>query len=253
MRPALEEKMAEVRVDRLRQQRLDVLRARFPLLKHLVALFRMDTHGGFCPATRDLASCPEIRAIIESSFDDDITEESFDLIRPKMLDIVTHWKHDAMLVLEKAVRKEFPIPGDVDFTSLALCLVFKCAGCAINLLYLDLLHHPCLKRIHRNQANFLEEEPENMDDYDVAANDMIRYHPWCSSLVLVGNSNKVLRDIIIVCDQDPMRVTIDEMDKLDTRLVCKSCSTLGAVAVMTWRAAVSCSLFCDLDNVNIII
>ncbi len=217
--------------DRLRDERMDVMRKRFNGLKTALATFRNEAHREFFPNIRDIASCAEIQELIDVPTDVDVTLESFEALRPLVPGIVDRWKDAATSALKTLVRETYSIPDGTDVMALAVCLASKCQLCEELVSYPSVFSHWCYGRM---EGSF--EEHDEADEYNCFADALLFSSPWKISTVNILRG--MFNSILAACGKTAARTTMEEMDKLDPRLVCDTRSSVGLRGIMTWRAAV---------------
>ncbi len=219
--------MEESKTERLARLKRACLPKRFVLLKQ--AVLTMHNAGETFPFPLDFAlGMPEVRQIIDVPHDVEVTVKDFIDLAPLVPEYVAKWEREGAAHLSNLVRKDVPLSYDVDVLSLAVAVAFKCSCIAVRA-YPEALAHKC-------RDSFYYPRVEGDQYTTVAVTTLQEFTP---SWTRMGTATKSIKKVIEACGEDPSRVTACQMDKLDARLTCRTCSTAGVESIMTWRAAVS--------------
>ena len=219
---------------RIREERVHVLDARLKILWTVRRnLAREFSDIKMFPRQRDFALLPDVRAIIDVPNDHEITEESFHPLRDTIRDSIAQWIAEKKTFVETLIRKSVNLDPESDISpwDLAMSLGLRCSSCYCLVSFPGFLVHKC-KYIERDDSKRKDMYEEILDELNVGESAI----PPSFEHIIVDT--KFMGDIIRLCEQDPERVTIAEMDKLPTRLTCICCIGADYIRVMTWRAAV---------------
>lgn len=231
-------KMIHARVDFLREALYNYLHAEWLQTKERVTY----------ASAFDFALMREVRDILEDT-SDGITKES---IMAEISDILptlsAKWMDKCRTRYEKMARKAFEgseVANSTDILNLAIvsfhCNTSRCIQSRFA--FPEILEHVCLK-IESPAAT--SQVDSHMDGYTAAVlsahigSSADKLHrPVERSGIQVAWQQKLTREVITACGQDPDTVTYAEMDACEARLRCRICATLAAQDLFTWRAAVS--------------
>lgn len=235
-------KMIHARVDFLREALYNYLHAEWLQTKERVTY----------ASAFDFALMREVRDILEDT-SDGITKES---IMAEISDILptlsAKWMDKCRTRYEKMARKAFEgseVANSPDILNLAIvsfhCNTSRCIQSRFA--FPEILEHVCLK-IESPAA--MSQVDSHMDGYTAAVlsahigSSADKLHrPVERSGIQVAWQQKLTREVITACGQDPDTVTYAEMDACEARLRCRICATLAAQDLFTWRAAVSVFLY----------
>ncbi|CAL1707751.1 unnamed protein product [Somion occarium] len=209
--------MDGIRATRLQKERLAAITRRIKKLGEALVPWRR-TVGPITPYTQELLLMPEVSSLIDAPTTSEPTEEDFSTLEKGFYNFSSQWRNRGCSKLSQMVRSKIALPSDVDVFSLAVSQYFYCVRCAKvrygydsdAATYPNILVHRCLWESRSFPA------PEDTYEGIIAR-----------------------LEVIEACDQDPARVTVDEMDALDIRLRCTgSCQEDGVYTVYTWCAAI---------------
>lgn len=229
--------MEEHRTKRLYKARVEVLVTRIKMLwearRQLSQYIRRDE----VPSLRDFALFPEVRAIVEAPNDAEVTPASFDVLRTSISDIVDRWYSEKKTFFEELVRKSIgpECSTDISPLDLAMSLGLLCEHARMTTSFPRVIYRCCgrFPSVYMKRGKNEFETALNLDRE--ISEGPLDYDHITVDTNTVGN-------VIKACGQDPHRVTVAEMDNLNTRLTCVTCDEEGVLGVMTWRAAVRSSV-----------
>ncbi|KAK7687009.1 hypothetical protein QCA50_009508 [Cerrena zonata] len=205
----------------------------------------VEEYGTQRPHLRDLASLPEVRAVIEAREDVTVTSDTFNSINELegtagLVEKLQLQRRRRALEAIKCITG-LQIPENIDVLDLAVTAALACKNCkklchdysgsAVG----DILGHSCFS------ASGLEEHDidyQNEPDYDALVTAIFRREPWSTNHMTVRVD--LIKHIIKRLGEDPATVTANTMDQKTARLLCRSRSCTGnnAHAILSWRAAI---------------
>ena len=149
-----------------------------------------------------------------------------------------------------------PILSDEDATQMLklATTVFECPEyhCHHILFYPQVLGHTCLTRT-KNRREVIDDTlasttaARRLVDHSVIIPDAPNYGRygetqyrciWRARLILRDHARAIAEDLVRLAGLDPTTATVDDMDQLDLRFVCRTCANHCIVTLFTWRAAV---------------
>ncbi|KAJ3492361.1 hypothetical protein NLI96_g11 [Meripilus lineatus] len=251
----LNDLMAKIQASQSVKQHWSALRPRFQYLALAISsLRRQESLKLQFARARDMASFPEFRKIIESPPDVNVTQKSFEKLRPLLPAMLSDWTTQVERLLRGRVvdilaAHGIPIPTDrltdgLDPLSLAIAFMFICKDCKTGRQFPEVISHSCsLQKFHNCEEAILE-------------NDSVAGYEWCASEVLGegdGIQNRVdlaveaAVSVIKMYGYDPSEVTAETMDQSDIRLTCRRNCRQRWVdqvpEVMHWRRAITHAVF----------
>lgn len=260
--------MQKVKETRLRIERLELVEER--RLEAAKAWFayraRHYAPGEFLPGQIDIWLMKEVESIVqrpsEISVDESIFEELF---KSKLATFIDGWRSERLFKLKRRVQIDGVWWADpVDRLKLAVC-VFSCAKeeemhwrvrnqdetpwypC---MWFPQYLHHPC---------NAICPEPWDQDDLPTAdlpfseckALEVPREYRACRRMVWTDEglmfdekASHAVINILDACGLNYKTCLVEQLDKVDPRLVCLKCSFGNTIdgersfSILTWRTAV---------------
>ncbi|EPQ51013.1 hypothetical protein GLOTRDRAFT_133339 [Gloeophyllum trabeum ATCC 11539] len=229
-----------------RDWRANILPKRLPLLRKVLKEYYLSQgENDILPSMADFCFMKEFLDVIDAPKDVEVTEASFSDVVARLPELSDVWREQAFekirALLPTSVVEQNHSPHDV--LALATTL-FSCEDgqCANVMTYDRLLVHECLTE---RPYWWRGEGPELPGINPETCCEELKGIPWGSykfeavSFSEVGSQHA--RRIVELCGRDPDTTTAEEMDKLDARLNCLSCSSLKR-AGLTWRQAVSSSI-----------
>lgn len=203
------------------------------------------------PRAIDFMRRPEIQAIFRLPDTVRVTAQMFDVHRDQFGEWAAEWRRGCEDKLRALIRSSDAFQGkladNVDPLSLA-SVVFTCAECEkdinsfskITPLYPSLLSHDCLwpRVTYYTYTDPVERAIVAMSGYYMRHDFR---EAWDCKSLSIGRWHERGKDVVELCGKDPYTATMEEMDALDVRLWCSSCSERGEkrVQVCRWREAVS--------------
>ncbi|KAH9920181.1 hypothetical protein B0H21DRAFT_815478 [Amylocystis lapponica] len=234
MRDGLTVLMQQLRSKRLIEERWDMFRDRCAALTRFISAYFEETPRPAeelpLPNPVDFAFMQEFRDIVDSPATVKITVASFDALRPSLPTLIARWHADIKAELASLVSSHIDIPEGVDALKLAVA-TFGCKQCGRNNLhYPGILSHSCF----RPMALYSPREVS----YDKLILQMRGMCRWSCEKAYCAFA--AVHRILKACDLPPERTTIEEMDRLNPRLMCRPTNLLRAkVFVDTWRQAIA--------------
>ncbi|KAK7679984.1 hypothetical protein QCA50_016930 [Cerrena zonata] len=221
--------MNRTRTERLFSILKSAIEPRTQLLKEVLVPWRVSV-GIISPHTYSLLFLPEVRSLIEMPPDgnNSATREDFKKLESVFYRYHNEWKQEGLETLAKLVSVSYKLPFSTGLLSLAVSQFFTCSSCYSLLSFPYVLIHNCMRDF-----------PSLYTEHKVTYEGIIADLTSCSSMPTFKDivlADK-LRDVIVACGQDPRTVTADEMDALDIRLECRSCSVDGVLDAFNWREA----------------
>jgi hypothetical protein len=224
------ESLEQIKEDRLRRERLQMLRRRMGAFKQaLHALPR--TPDVITPNHADLSALEPFHSII-FDFPPEVvvTKDTFTGALDQWPDAAAEWRNSSVQQLFQLLHKPF----DVSALSLATAF-FRCRWCTEPITYPRILKHACLTTNHSKLD----------DEEDEFLHTNIWTTPWNHGGEQVSfdeEASTFARQIIKSCGQDPLTITMSDMDILDCRVECVRCAhrSRGRL-IMGWKQAVCVS------------
>ena len=221
----------------LTRDRRSLLRKRTEMVAVLVGQFAIENQIQILPGVADIClMSQELRELIlESDPTVNVDESSFSEWLPKFPELCRTWRRtqDTFLLklLALSTSESHSTGGDSDVSRLQLATVyFNCQTCQCTILYPRILAHSCMTAHTKIDADSNLKELWNA---------MCRM-PWNytgDKVRLHKEAYDAAHKIVLACGKDPAATTASEMDELDVRVECYSCSRPRFA--MTWRAGVS--------------
>lgn len=204
----------------------------------------VNNYGTQCPHLRDIASLPEVQTTIEAlKPDDEATIQPFQSLEGGISRLVEQSKQkQRMRTLESIKRLTgLELPGDINVLDLAITAALACKKCKklcsdySGVSGADILNHSCFSVAVPDEDDI---DPLEMD-YETLVTAFLHREPWSTSQMTIRAD--LIKRIIRCYGEDPATATADTMDKKPIRLFCRSssCTSNGAHAIFSWRAAVS--------------
>ncbi|PCH43558.1 hypothetical protein WOLCODRAFT_122186, partial [Wolfiporia cocos MD-104 SS10] len=189
------------------------------------------------PCISDYAFMPEIRSIIESPNEREVTQETFNALQDSLPYLVMSWQADLKSQFVDLVKSKITAPEGVDVCDLAITCV-RCKDCDGLLRFPSLLAHRCL----RNHSSFWYDLGTNSYEL-IASSVMSDRRPKLDKLVIPDDTAlDRFRNIVQLCKLDPATATTQDMDALDIRL------SNATFRDKTWREAMHIELITPLIN-----
>ncbi|KAF9469335.1 hypothetical protein BDZ94DRAFT_374652 [Collybia nuda] len=221
------ETLEEVKEDRLKRERLQMLRRRVGTLRS--ALMELPQTTDIVPDFADICAVQPFRTIIfKTPREDSLTKEQFAASLTEFSNIAAEWRTSCVQQLFELL----PRPFDVSALKLAT-VFFRCHWCTEPITYPRILKHACLVKRYSD----LDDDD---DELQQACSPVLPWNLGGEQISFDDEASSFARDIIKSCGQDPERVTMSEMDVLDPRVECLCCAhpSRGRL-VMKWKIAVS--------------
>ncbi|KAJ7589026.1 hypothetical protein C8J56DRAFT_1163994 [Mycena floridula] len=267
MKEDMLEYMKIVKAHRLKIQRLQLIADRMIEASEAWFNYRRDNceAGDFLPGQLDIWLLDPIRKAIDSPGDDMPRFSS--ILNPILPDIINKWREERLFKLRyMAMPEGIPWTNTDDHLKLAV-VVISCTGSSVihesdeaydenrypAMWYPEFIHHSC---------NAICSEYDTKDDeviphlkprdcqtlhFDHGFSDSrpCRRKLWSPELLTFDSkASVVVKNILDGCGLDYRTTTVEELDKLDPRLVCLKCSFGAKIdgdrmhSVWTWRKAV---------------
>jgi hypothetical protein len=236
-RSKLVELMEKCKAERLTRNRRSLLRKRTEMVAALVGKFAIENQIQFFPGVADICLISqELRKLILASDPTvAVDESSFSEWLLKLPELCRTWRRtqDTFLLklLPLSTSESHPTGGDSDVSRLQLATTyFNCQTCQCTILYPRILAHSCMTAQMKIDAD------SNLKELWGA----MRRMPWNytgDKVRLHKEAYDAAHQIVLTCGKDPAATTASEMDELDVRVECVSCSRHRFA--MTWRAGVS--------------
>lgn len=247
MKPSLVEAMEGYRRDRLFEQTKSVIYSKLVYMRWARKEFRAEAPDQVFPADGTFAMMPEVYEIlIGKSGGTAHGREPFRALKPILPGIISRWRKDAEEKLNQRIREELGLPktrrSGPKPTSLAAAYCYECTGCSTTLTYPEVLNHGCdLTEKHYGMGC---EPLQGLATEELKAafkSASVPLTVWSADVmkILVG----VVRPMLLLCNKDPLKTTIEDMDKLDARFSCNHwcCNNPGISNYQSWRSAVCIS------------
>lgn len=229
--------MKEKKQERLALAQYNLFKSRIFAFQEARREIRQDFGRGF-PSVRDMASFPEVRAIIESSAGEIVTAASFDALRDQFPELVSRWQQNIGQRVRRSIKSKagFKVPDDFDPFSMAVTAVFICRACECRESTVPnaLVHSCCNDLVKDGELDWRKN-----CSYETRVSAVLGEASWSMKRLDWITPVKVAAHIIRACGKDPGTATIDEMDRTDVRLYCPGCSSKDSRLILSWRAAVS--------------
>ena len=193
-------------------------------------------YGNVFPHLSDFTDLPEVRKLLDIESEEDI-DVDFDSLAPAIPRIVSTWREKVHERLDKYIRLR--LPGTISsktlpqtqVSDLAVAHFLYCMDC-----YKLILNQDVMPAIHKCRKNTFY--PRVCEDPYKQAMDRLGMKYWrprrCSIIPML------IFPILRACGKDNL-VTVQELDKLDPRLICglEGCKLSDPHTVYHWRDAVS--------------
>jgi hypothetical protein len=231
--------METCKADRLTRQRRALLRGRVEMASILIGKYTIENPTQIIPGVADIClMSKELRdVILESDPVVTVDESSFDNWLTSLPDICQAWRRSKDAFLANLLPSPASSIDDSDIHRFQLATTyFTCNECLGLILYPRILAHTCMTSDTKRSASQVD---LNVDELW----NVVRSSPWNhigDKVRLHEDAFNAARLVVLACGKDPAVTTAAQMDQLDARVECRSCSA-GRIA-MTWRAAV-CILF----------
>lgn len=219
--------MEERKAVRLREARITVLAVR---ARHLQRMREELCKSDFpiAPSALTMAGLPEIVGLFDAPNDAPDQTSEFNNIQLKLPVILSHWAENARIRLRDHFKQVLGLPRESSDSPLAIASFYHCRHCRQVCSEDDVMKHSCRRLSMR-------EDRDVMPPLEYVFHDEIHFNPASYFLEV-----ELIKPIIVACGQDPNKVTVADMDKLDVKLTClmECCTAPGVRSVMSWRTAV---------------
>lgn len=251
MKDAVVTFMQETKKLRLAMARKALFKSRISALGAASDVFRRD-FGQVYPSLRELASFPEVQAIIESPAEVSITVASFDPLGELLPALVLRWQDVIKQRVLEHLRRHvtFAVSDDFDIFKMAATATFACdhPGCRLERLstFPNILTHSCFnKPMPRDDA---DADWTTELDYETRVTATLTRNSW--SAYYLEFPMQLVEYAIRTCGMDPSKATIEEMDEAATRFRCVShgCEGDHVRMLFSWRAAASVSATVSISD-----
>jgi hypothetical protein len=219
----------------------------------------VDTPEKLVPGAADFWTWPAISALINSPPESSITLEQFQNVRETIPAFFASW-HRARTreIMDKLYLMDLPYAREYSEQCQQMRLAVSVFICQKGLCHNDLeeswkphqyryypeyMHHRC-NRIRRVNWSDPEADDPPLSLGDGYQANVVRQQWTCEHLEYDEKASRVVRKILQDCGWDWKTMTVEELDRLDPRLVCLKC-TYGhrcdgerRVSVRNWRSAV---------------
>ena len=231
--------MEEVREERLAFERVQGIERRWRMLWSFgPALIKAYLKGHpemtcYRFNAADLALTPACKEIAYAPRDTDTSEPVFFGLQPKMHAIFKGWVSEKRKELREMLPPKAVFPKDVDPLQLATT-IFACRVCSHAYLFFpDVFAHPCQRLTAQVQLPGNDLRPRR-DSLNIDCRHIYSLGNPLRFLLREYEPTEAASQIVRLCNKDPRRTTVADMDACDVRLV-------QGGSIMTWRAAVSTS------------
>ncbi len=213
------------------------------------------------PHPADLSRTPEIRTIVELIVDGDtsLSVSVFSRLLPRLVEDWRKAREKELIAMSPFLpdtRRDADSPAasrpterrsELSSPLHLACATYYCSSCHLPLLPSGALVHPCCYQLDTTWEGTVNDK-QWLDgvlpiiEGDVYENACLVHFegrlPWTSRPL--RTLDVIMSKIIKACGEDPSKVTIAHMDKLNIQIACSNCAIEGRSAlVMGWRAAVS--------------
>lgn len=260
IQPRLVKFMRAYRANRLNTERCDLLLDRGRAFADVYREWwaRQDERA-VLPTWCEMLRRTEVRPLIDQPNDMDVTWDTFEPLRAHFPQWTKEWREERDAELRTIVldSSEFKgkIPEGIDPLSLASA-VFNCTHCRCRmysekLCMLPPIYPSILGHIHL--YGYVDAWSIRLKDPLECAllcaaptgwySDVCSGSKWSSGLLHIGVLHRCAAEVIKACGKDPMTTTREEMDQLDVRFWCETCSAPSRGQqrqVMKWRDTVRC-------------
>ncbi|KAJ3557330.1 hypothetical protein NM688_g1532 [Phlebia brevispora] len=249
--PSLLDMMDSARLARMRRDRLTLLVTRFLYFTEFYAQWRKaQGHDAILPLVVDLVHHDELRELILTPQDTTVTQETFETLRELLSRWAEEWRANCRSHLVATYRTDHASHvGQTDAGFLALASsVWTCENCShildrrLILHYPEVMEHRCLYR-QMDEESIPPCGPSPHEQYEFICTQLTQHSSWACEPLNAEKAYRWALEVIRACGMDPASTTTEEMDKLDVRLMCKTCwkandlNIIDAKKVFTWRAA----------------
>lgn len=238
--------MADLRDKRMKKERIAMLKQRQKVVVTLLKAYSLGRPvTEVIPGPVDICNMAEFKVVIEDTpIDVEVNEGSFDQAVAYLPLLVSEWRaaKDAELIsiingVTASESQSYVSTPDINRKQLELATtLFRCKVCYTPITYPRILVHSCTHDLRYTWRNIDADDPRSILWQSLGD------EPWNLGGDRVGFDKRVhsaARQIIEYCQQNPDTVTAREMDELDIRLECSSCSdVVSGRLVMGWRQAV---------------
>jgi len=233
--------------------------------------------GEIMPEGPDFCNFQPIIDVLNRPREEEITESSFDAVVPLLPGLIARWREDIRKSLVTLIQKshlqrfyQLPIyaghlddsnqrPPPLSDEDAAQTLnlattVFECLEDRNHntLFYPQVLGHTCLTRtknrwpaiddsLTRGVRRLVDHAVTlpNISNYDIDCYGITQYRcVWGARLILSDHARSVAEDLVRLAGLDPTTATVEDMDQLGLRFVCRTCANDCIASLFTWRAAV---------------
>lgn len=216
------------------------------------------------PSVAEVASAiPEVRQLITSRLDDQLSPEDYNTLRPRLSAYISRRHEELTTSLAQLVRKTLRTNNIEDPLSLAAAF-FQCNACTDSFSsgghsystfqgnFVECMGHVD-RYVHWDKTSLRGREYQicrlqggaasDSNMYDQALRCCFDGHSVMShcdkDTTFTSEGITLASKIIRACGRDPRTATAAEMDALDALLICNACWPERAISLMTWRGAVS--------------
>ncbi|KAI0797802.1 hypothetical protein C8Q75DRAFT_801719 [Abortiporus biennis] len=237
IRDRIVEFMQTCRKDRLVSQRRKQLKTRLGWLAGLLTSLRdgnRTTSSDLKPHFIDYALMPEFRELGEAPSNAHITKASYEVLRDMVPTFENRWREQIDTQLIHLICTSMNIPFNNDPRYLAI-LHFDCTSCRRRgLQYPHVIAHDCL---HGRYWSPYNDKEDSSYYYEDVAQDVWHSRPWTRNLI-VSRVTERAKPVIRAFGKDPLKVSFLDMDDLDGRVICKTCSRSEVSLICGWRTAI---------------
>lgn len=256
VRDAVVVTLSEYQHAKLKQMRRDIIIVRLQILRQTYREYQLSFNPEglrtreleFEAKFADVALMPELRALVEASFDaeievgeDHITAEIFQAELASLPDLRSAFNFRRQLELSDNMARALGCQTWIGILELAVAW-FTCEVCQRYVRWPEVLAHLCQRPGYAGTER--EEWAQDYYPHDVAV--VSGFLAWSSRTLrpIVPEDISTLRGLITVCGLDPATATAAQMDALDARVTYKRMASTAVdkmgrgKVVMTWRRAV---------------
>ena len=192
------------------------------------------TRSDYQPHFVDFALMPEFSQLAEAPSSTHITREDFLELRDRLPFFENRWKDQIGYELASIISNRFRLQSHIEPLILAMTF-FDCTSCGRrSMQFPSVIAHECL----RSRYWRFREDSDAAYFYEDVALNAWNCRPWSSRHLSASRASERAMQIISACGLDPLKTTRMEIEALDPRLCCKTCSRPQALLIMSWRTAV---------------
>ncbi|KAI0072230.1 hypothetical protein K474DRAFT_1678819 [Panus rudis PR-1116 ss-1] len=232
---------------RLIAERKPVIQARLRTLEGIIQRLTV-SHRFHFPGFSEIALRPDFVELIRAPSIVNVTEEIFFRWRRRLHrfpEIIASWETAQHERLSAHIRDAIDLPDDINPLDLAIGA------------YIILFPHTLRSAIAYSSQNYVPppvnrinwDDPDQLPNFDTmpetAMLEVLNFP--ISKKIELGDPwlTRSIADMVKMCGLDPQATTAAQLDELDAKFTCDTCSIVGETRlVMSWRAAVLHAVQC---------